>query len=52
MDTKLVTHLEILLTSESVSSMCCNLPMTVFLGICTVLFSVLSRGILNNLGYL
>ena len=44
---------EMLLTSESVTSMGCHLPKTVFLvGIGTVLFSVLSRGILNNLGYL
>ena len=34
---------EMLLTSESVTYMGCNLPMTVFLGICNVLFSVLSR---------
>ena len=43
---------ELLFTSESVMSMSCNLPMTVSLGICTVMCSMLSRGICSNLGYL
>ena len=43
---------EVLLTSEYIMSMGYNLPMTVFLGICTVLCSMLSRGICSNLIYL
>ena len=36
---------EMLLILKCVTSMGCNLPVMVFLGNCTVLFSVLSRGI-------
>ena len=43
---------EILLTSEYLMSMGCNLPMTVFLGICAVLCFMLSRGMHSNFGYL
>ena len=41
-----------LLTSESVMCMGWNLPMTVWLGICTMLGSMLSRGMCSNFAYL